>query len=231
MDDQSILAPFLCDDREVGEQILSVAESCRCQVVPVNDTLEALDSLEDGARLFIAYFRHVQSHHLRFIQKVSQRWRDLSIVVLGDEDSAATAVDVMRAGADYYVVTTQMADRLYDALDDVANRARAQRLATAQAGDARGMDMEAPFDGLWNTLRALMQASRSAMSTLEHTPASTASGRNFWRLEPGMTMRDLERRAIEEALRECNRNRTQAASLLQISIRTLHRKIREYDLR
>ncbi len=39
---------------------------------------------------------------------------------------------------------------------------------------------------------------------------------------------ELERRAIENALRVCKGNRTRAASLLGISRDTLHRKIREY---
>lgn len=48
--------------------------------------------------------------------------------------------------------------------------------------------------------------------------------------EPGMTMEDIERRAIEAALREVRGNRRKAADLLGIGERTLYRKIAKYEL-
>jgi DNA-binding NtrC family response regulator len=47
---------------------------------------------------------------------------------------------------------------------------------------------------------------------------------------PGMTMQDLEREAINAALREVRGNRRRAAEMLGIGERTLYRKIKEYDL-
>lgn len=49
--------------------------------------------------------------------------------------------------------------------------------------------------------------------------------------EPAMTMEDLERVAIQRALRLCQGNRTKAASLLGISRDTLHRKLRDFEAR
>ncbi|QOJ13468.1 MAG: sigma-54-dependent Fis family transcriptional regulator [Planctomycetia bacterium] len=46
----------------------------------------------------------------------------------------------------------------------------------------------------------------------------------------GMTMAQIERRAIELALRATNGNREQAAKMLGIGVRTLYRKIKEYGL-
>jgi DNA-binding NtrC family response regulator len=46
----------------------------------------------------------------------------------------------------------------------------------------------------------------------------------------GMTMEDLERRAIEVALRRVGGNRRRAADALGIGERTLYRKIKEYEL-
>jgi DNA-binding NtrC family response regulator len=46
----------------------------------------------------------------------------------------------------------------------------------------------------------------------------------------GMTMADVERAAIEVALRETRGNRRKAAEMLQIGERTLYRKLREYQL-
>ncbi len=47
---------------------------------------------------------------------------------------------------------------------------------------------------------------------------------------PGMTMADVERAAIEAALRETKGNRRKAAEILGIGERTLYRKLKEYAL-
>ncbi len=49
-------------------------------------------------------------------------------------------------------------------------------------------------------------------------------------LAPGMTMAQIERAAIEAALRETRGNRRKAAELLAIGERTMYRKLREYEL-
>jgi DNA-binding NtrC family response regulator len=48
-------------------------------------------------------------------------------------------------------------------------------------------------------------------------------------LGPGVTMADIERKAIEAALRETGGNRRKAADQLGIGERTLYRKLREYE--
>ncbi len=47
---------------------------------------------------------------------------------------------------------------------------------------------------------------------------------------PGMTMQDMEREAINAALREAAGNRRRAAEMLDIGERTLYRKIKEYGI-
>jgi DNA-binding NtrC family response regulator len=49
-------------------------------------------------------------------------------------------------------------------------------------------------------------------------------------VQPGMTMAEIERLAIESALRETRGNRRRAAEMLGIGERTLYRKLREYQL-
>ena len=49
-------------------------------------------------------------------------------------------------------------------------------------------------------------------------------------IKPGMSMADVERAAIEVALRDTGGNRRRAAEMLQIGERTLYRKLREYQL-
>ncbi|MFL5635980.1 MAG: sigma-54 dependent transcriptional regulator [Gemmatimonadaceae bacterium] len=49
-------------------------------------------------------------------------------------------------------------------------------------------------------------------------------------LKPGMTMAEIERAAIEAALRETRGNRRKAADILDIGERTLYRKLRDYGI-
>jgi DNA-binding NtrC family response regulator len=49
-------------------------------------------------------------------------------------------------------------------------------------------------------------------------------------LSPGMTMAEIERAAIESALRETRGNRRKAAEILDIGERTLYRKLRDYGI-
>jgi DNA-binding NtrC family response regulator len=49
-------------------------------------------------------------------------------------------------------------------------------------------------------------------------------------IRPGMSMADVERAAIEVALRDTGGNRRRAAEMLQIGERTLYRKLREYQV-
>jgi DNA-binding NtrC family response regulator len=49
-------------------------------------------------------------------------------------------------------------------------------------------------------------------------------------ITPGMTMAQIERAAIEAALRETRGNRRKAAEILDIGERTLYRKLRDYGI-
>ncbi len=60
-------------------------------------------------------------------------------------------------------------------------------------------------------------------------PVSAPTG-NSITITPGMTMAEIERAAIEAALRETRGNRRKAAEVLAIGERTLYRKLKEYHL-
>ena len=53
---------------------------------------------------------------------------------------------------------------------------------------------------------------------------------NVVTITPGTTMADIERAAIEAALKETRGNRRQAAEMLGIGERTLYRKLRDYGI-
>jgi DNA-binding NtrC family response regulator len=61
-------------------------------------------------------------------------------------------------------------------------------------------------------------------------PRDQAPPANEAVIRAGMSMADVERAAIEVALRETRGNRRRAAEMLQIGERTLYRKLREYQL-
>ncbi|HEU4643480.1 MAG TPA: sigma-54 dependent transcriptional regulator [Gemmatimonadaceae bacterium] len=61
-------------------------------------------------------------------------------------------------------------------------------------------------------------------------PKEQASPPNVVTIHPGMTMAEIERAAIETALRETRGNRRKAADMLGIGERTLYRKLKEYNL-
>ena len=47
-------------------------------------------------------------------------------------------------------------------------------------------------------------------------------------LQPGTTVAEMEKELIFKTLEHCNDNRTRAADLLGISVRTLRNKLKEY---
>jgi DNA-binding NtrC family response regulator len=61
-------------------------------------------------------------------------------------------------------------------------------------------------------------------------PRDATPPANVVTIHPGMTMAEIERAAIEAALRETRGNRRRAADMLGIGERTLYRKLREYNL-
>ncbi len=96
----------------------------------------------------------------------------------------------------------------------------------------------APWPGnvrqLLNVLRSARATAGDAPIAARHlsidAPARAASGGEEPVIGAGETLRDLERRAIVQALRECNQNRTRAAEKLGIDRSTLRRKIQEFEL-
>jgi len=68
----------------------------------------------------------------------------------------------------------------------------------------------------------------SPQNLLLETSESSAQSPDAIRVKAGLTVRDMEKALIFRTLQDVNDNRTQAAELLGISIRTLRNKLREY---
>jgi DNA-binding NtrC family response regulator len=67
-----------------------------------------------------------------------------------------------------------------------------------------------------------------AVSAIE--PRDQPPPPNVLTITPGMTMQEIERAAIEAALKETRGNRRKAAEMLGIGERTLYRKLKEYNV-
>jgi DNA-binding NtrC family response regulator len=75
-------------------------------------------------------------------------------------------------------------------------------------------------------------APRPSIATISGAiePPDQPAPPNVVTINPGMTMADIERAAIEAALRDTRGNRRKAAEMLDIGERTLYRKLRDYGI-
>ncbi|MBI4273149.1 MAG: sigma-54-dependent Fis family transcriptional regulator, partial [Rhizobiales bacterium] len=85
---------------------------------------------------------------------------------------------------------------------------------------------EIGVDGLLTPDGARLDQTASAPSAVAH---ATAAAEQVTRALVGRTVADVERDLILETLKHCFGNRTHAANILGISIRTLRNKLNEYS--
>jgi DNA-binding NtrC family response regulator len=88
---------------------------------------------------------------------------------------------------------------------------------------------------LRNALESMMVLAEGEVLTERDLPDRIAEASTTATLAPkeiptGLTMEELEKLAITKALDQCQGNRTHAANRLGISVRTLQRKLRQYEL-
>lgn len=86
---------------------------------------------------------------------------------------------------------------------------------------------------LRNCLESMVVLTRDDLLTMGDLPATiNESGSSTAEVEvpTGVTLHELERAAVEQALAECNGNRTHAAKALGISVRTLQRKLKAWGI-
>ena len=69
----------------------------------------------------------------------------------------------------------------------------------------------------------------AAITTTPSSPAATVPLQDM-RPRPGVTLQDMERQLLEATLEATNGNRTRAAVMMGVSLRTVRNKIREYGL-
>jgi DNA-binding NtrC family response regulator len=81
--------------------------------------------------------------------------------------------------------------------------------------------------------RAMVTSSAELLTKKELAPdfglPSPAGPDDVLRIRPGMTVSEVERRLILETLNFTHNNKTRAAEMLGISLKTLHNKLKEYE--
>lgn len=86
---------------------------------------------------------------------------------------------------------------------------------------------------LRNTVEQMVVLARSEKLTLRDVPAAIRGGADLTKIavvRNGMTVVEAEKELIVQALKELKGNRTKAAEKIGISRRTLHRKLKKYEL-
>jgi DNA-binding NtrC family response regulator len=87
---------------------------------------------------------------------------------------------------------------------------------------------------LRNTLESMLVLAQGDIITERDMPDRILAGAiaqvSNKDLPAGLSMDKLERLAITRALEQCAGNRTHAAARLEISVRTLQRKLRQYEI-
>ncbi|MBI3476238.1 MAG: sigma-54-dependent Fis family transcriptional regulator [Acidobacteria bacterium] len=88
---------------------------------------------------------------------------------------------------------------------------------------------------LGNFIRRVLTLTRSEEIGIEHFSAEFVTNVSELRVErnpmrPGTAMRELERQLLQSTLEATHGNRTHAAEMLGVSLRTIRNKIREYGL-
>jgi DNA-binding NtrC family response regulator len=86
---------------------------------------------------------------------------------------------------------------------------------------------------LRNAVEQMVVLARTERLTVRDIPALIRGSADLTKIavvRQGMTVEEAERQLIIQALKEMNGNRTQAAAKIGMSRRTLHRKLKKYDL-
>jgi len=86
---------------------------------------------------------------------------------------------------------------------------------------------------LRNCVESMVVLSNSDRLTLSDLPAtvrnSAPSAQDQFEIPENVTLAQMEKAAITQTLQRCDGNRTRAANMLEISVRTLQRKLARYD--
>jgi DNA-binding NtrC family response regulator len=109
------------------------------------------------------------------------------------------------------------------------------RIAPELAAQLESLDWPGNVRELENFMRRALALANGPLLTRQPVDAGLAPAASrevpaSGALQPGLTLRDMERKLLEKTLEATGGNRTKAAELMGVSLRTVRNKIREYGL-
>jgi two-component system response regulator AtoC len=113
-----------------------------------------------------------------------------------------------------------------------ASRSSAVRFAPELLERLQAYEWPGNVRELENFVRRALVLSPGPVAGVELLPECNlqGDGQAMGGIEPGLTLRELERALLEKTLEATGGNRTRAAGMLGVSLRTVRNKIREYGL-
>jgi len=124
--------------------------------------------------------------------------------------------------------------RVYDKVVDVVEAELVRRALHYTGGDQlRAMQLLGVNPATFRSTAALklFELDLARTNTASGTDRGTDAAQEDPLIRPGMTMEQIEREAIRRALDKTRGRRAEAAQMLGLSVRTLQRKIKEFDLK
>lgn len=204
---------LIVDDELAMRQALGTSfERAGWKVQTASGVGEALATLQGtGIPVVLTDMRMLDGTGLDLVRRIRAVEARTSLIVLTAYGSVPDAVEAMRSGACEYLIKPVSFDRLAGAAERAWRRFQEAAGIAPQAVDSRSAETAAP------TL-----AEPAEMRTTTAVPATGIAA--------GLPLREVERRLLEATLVATKGNRTHAAEMLGISLRTMRNKIRSYGL-
>lgn len=236
-------SPFVLvveDDRSAADFLKLLLLRERYRVALAADGVEAMVALEANRfDLVISDLHMPNMNGVELLAHIRQRWSDLPVIIITTASDISEVVKVVKAGATNYLIkpvaTPVVVTAVRKALNtratatppsrsiaELIGRSRSSVEVRHQVTLAARSAAAAAFGGMIDVQHLLF--ARASHDQREASPAAPSE------IPRGTTLRELERRAILQALEDCDGNRSRAARLLDIDRSTLRRKLHEFGV-
>jgi DNA-binding NtrC family response regulator len=211
---------LIVDDELAMRQALKTSfVRSRWTVETATGVADALGKIRTaGFPVVLTDMRMLDGTGLELVKQMRATAPRTAMIVLTAYGSVPDAVEAMRCGACEYLVKPVSFERLEAAAEGALERFRQAALKQIDLPAGREPARSSQLQPVAELLREILSAS----------PAETTSAGTG--LYPGLPLREAERRLLETTLEATGGNRTRAAEMLGISLRTIRNKIRAYGL-
>lgn len=208
---------LVADNEPVTRRMLrQLVESAGYRVLEVESGRQAISRMSDDVAVVLLDPTMPDVSGVEVLRHVRQRFPEIQVIMVSETAEISDAVASIKQGAFEYL--TKPWDR-EELLTHIGRAVRASEMAR-QRSRAKP-EMGYPNDKTYHNMAAGADQVRSS-------PRETAGSEELGLA--GMTMAEIERRAIIETLRALGGARGKTARRLGISEKTLYNKIKKYDL-